>query len=108
MKNLCMTLTTGLLLMSVSAWAQMGIPDKSDPSVKTPSDPGIQKNPDSSPPPSDPGSVVVPPKTDPEAIITDPAKKNIDPGITGATKGIDKENRKKSEDKQSKGKPKPQ
>jgi hypothetical protein len=92
-------LSAGLLMASAAAWGQTGLPAKPDSSIKPPADPGIRRSPDSPmQAPSNSGVIVVPPKTDPEAITTPP--KNVDPEIDDVTKDIDRKNRQKSEDKQ--------
>lgn len=69
------------------------------------SDPGMDKHPDSAGPsmgvPHDSGSVKVPPHTGTEEMVTKP--KNVDPGIAGSTGKIDRENKKKSEQKSKRG-----
>lgn len=100
MKNPHMIGIAGLFALSACAWGQTGIPDKPASSMKTPSDPGLRGAPGSSmKAPSNSGVVVVPPKTDPEAIATPP--KNVDPGMDDATGRIDEKNRKKSQDKKN-------
>lgn len=91
-----------LALCAVStAAAKSDLPSKSEPSLKTPRDPGVRRMPEPGlKPPSDPGSVEVPPTTDPKAIVKPPA--NVDPGMDDATPDIDRKNRKKSQDKKAK------
>ena len=79
--------------------AQSTLLPQSGSPVKPPADSGMARSPDSSmKAPSDPGMVVPPPSVGPENIKTPP--KNIDPEITDATKDIDRENRRKFEEKQ--------
>lgn len=91
-----------LALCAVStAAAKSDLPSKSEPSLKTPRDPGVRRMPEPGlKPPSDPGSVEVPPTTDPKAIVKPPP--NVDPGMDDATPDIDRKNRKKSQDKKAK------
>lgn len=75
------------------------------------SDPGMSKHPDSAGPsmgaPQDPGSVKVPPHTGTEEMVTKP--KNVDPGIARSTGKVDRESKKKSEQKSKRGQaPKPE
>ena len=89
------------LLISLSGYVsdQSTLPPQSGSPVKPPADSGMAKSPDSSmKTPSDPGMAVPPPAVGPENIKTPP--KNIDPEITDATRDIDRENRRKSEEKQ--------
>lgn len=88
-----------ITVFSAVASAQPKLPSESDPSINGPADNGMVKKPDPSSMrgSSNSGMVVVPPVVDPGAVKTPP--KNIDPEITGATKDIDRQNRKKSEDK---------
>jgi len=75
---------------------------KSDPSIRTPSDPGIQSMPDKSmKAPSNSGIVVVPPKTASDAMVTTPPRR-VDPKIDDATPGIDRKNAEKSQEKDAK------
>ena len=98
MKNLFTMLAGGLFTVCTCAWGQLEIPAKPDPSIKTPSEPGMQTAPAPSvKAPSNSGVIVVPPKTGTEEMVTTP--KNVDPEINSATDDIDKKNRKKSEDK---------
>jgi hypothetical protein len=99
MKTLQLSLAAFMIASSAVASAQPKIPSESDRSVKPPADSGMVKSPDSAMKgPSDSGMVVVPPKVDSKSVKTPP--KNIDPEIDDATKDIDRENRKKSDDKQ--------
>jgi hypothetical protein len=83
-------------LASAASFAQTG----TAPSIRTPVDPGMSTSPDKSmKAPSNSGMVVVPPKTDPEAIVTPP--KQVDPKIDDATPGVDRKNAEKSQDKKS-------
>lgn len=73
MKNLhCAILGAGLAA-TVSVWAQTTAPGASNASPKVP---------------VDPGAVIVPPKTDPEATKKPP--EGIDPGIMNSTGKVDK------------------
>lgn len=75
---------------------------KSDPSIRTPSDPGMQSKPDKSmKAPSDSGIVVVPPRPASDAMITTPPRR-VDPKIDDATPDIDKKNSEKSREKDAK------
>lgn len=84
MNTLTLVLTTALVTASAPAWSQVGGLSKSDPGMHRPLDPGMSDNPKSSKvkPPKRSGMVVVPPKTDSDAIETPP--KDIDPGIKAA------------------------
>jgi len=98
MKTLLVALVAALA--SASLLAQTGT-GKADPSMRTPADPGMRTTPDKSmKAPSNSGMVVVPPKTDTEAVVTPP--KQVDPKIDDATPGVDRNNAKKSQDKTSK------
>lgn len=105
MKDLCMILAASLF--AAGAWAQSGMPSTppsmktpSDPSMKAPSDPGMKA-------PSNTGKIIVPPTVDPGSVTTPP--KNIDPKIDDATGGIDRKNRKETQDKDTdRAKRKPQ
>jgi hypothetical protein len=93
------------LLISLGGFvsAQSTLPSQSGSPVRPPADSGMAKSPDSSmKTPSDSGMVVPPPNIGPENIKTPP--KNIDPQITDATKDIDRENRRKFEEKQKSSK----
>ena len=88
-----------LIGLSAAAMAQTRLPPESGSPIKPPSNNGIAgPSPGSSvQTPSDPGIVTTPPKVGPENIKTPP--KNVDPEIAGATEDIDRENRRKSEEK---------
>jgi hypothetical protein len=97
MKYSCMV-SGALFALSAAAWGQTATPQQPQDS-KAPADSAVRRAPDASKEtPSDPGAIVVPPKIDPAAVATPPA--NIDPEISDATKDIDRNNRKKSKDKQ--------
>lgn len=86
-------------LASAPSFAQTGT-GRTDPSIRTPVDPGMSTSPDKSmKAPSNSGMVVVPPKTDSEAVVTPP--KQVDPKIDDATPGVDRKNAEKSQDKKS-------
>ncbi len=77
------------------ALAEMPAPKKPGSTLKTPDDPGMKT-------PVDPGAVVEPPRTGSEEIVKVP--KRVDPEIDDATPDIDRENRKKLEEKKKKTK----
>lgn len=80
---------------------------RADPSIRTPSDPGMQNLPDKSmKAPSNSGIVVVPPKTASDAMVTTPSRR-VDPKIDDATPDIDKKNAEKSKGKDAKPKQAP-
>jgi len=94
------TLFAALGCLGVSH-AQTGA-GKSDPSIRTPADPGMQNMPDKSmKAPSNSGIVVVPPKTGSDAMVTTPTRR-VDPKIDDATPDIDKRNAEKSQEKKAK------
>lgn len=104
MKTLLISLAAVLMAFGTLVAAQTRVPPQSDAPIKPPADRGMMKSPDPSmmKNPSDSGMVVPPPNIGPENIKTPP--KNIDPEIAGATKDIDRANRKKSEDKRKSSK----
>jgi len=95
-----MNATTAFLLalgmaLAFPAAAQTSGPAQAEPPVKQPSEQGPRGK---MKVPSDPGAVVVPPKTGTEEIVKTP-NKAVDPKIDDATEDIDRRNRKKSADK---------
>ena len=81
------------------AAAQTGMQKKAEPPKQMPSAPDIRDAPPASTKtPSDPGAVVVPPRTGTEEIVKTP-NKAVDPKIDDATEDIDRRNRKRSEQK---------
>jgi hypothetical protein len=114
MKTQSILLAAGFAWLALSgpAAAQSVVPDKADrsdrsdsagPTMKSPVDPGLSKTPGSGSSgssmsgPSNSGVIVVPPKTGTEEMVTQP--KNVDPGIAGSSREIDRKNLEKSEDK---------
>lgn len=79
-----------LAALGTAAQAQMTVPAPKDAPLKRPADPGMNS-------PANSGSVVVPPSTGNEEIITKP--KNVDPKMDDATGEVDRRNRRLSEDK---------
>ncbi|RJF97336.1 hypothetical protein [Noviherbaspirillum saxi] len=97
MKNFLLALLGGLL--STACLAQSA--GKTEPTFPAPIDPGISIAPDKSmKAPSNSGIVVVPPKTDPGAVVTPP--RHVDPKMDDATSDIDRKNAEESRNKKSK------
>lgn len=99
MKILAGLISAALLSVCAPAWSQAEGLAKPEPPLRVPSDPGMRSAPDTpATPPSGAGMVVVPPKTDQEAVVTPPS--NVDPGIHSSTGEIDKKRQGTAEDKQ--------
>ncbi|HYD61094.1 MAG TPA: hypothetical protein VEC35_12095 [Noviherbaspirillum sp.] len=90
MRRLALMLAAAICVQAAASQTRGA--DKAEPSMAPPA---------AGKTPSDPGAVVVPPRTGTEEIVKTP-RKAVDPKIDDATEDIDRKNRKRSEQKSAK------